>query len=238
MTMQHQIHPDDERLSALASGDPEATGDAALRAHLETCDRCMSLVRDLGELRIALAQLPDLPPSRPLQLVPPVAEPAVSGAGGGWLRRLAAPAMAAGIAMAVVGGIGFGATALSGLGAASGAAPFQEEDAQQPPESDTPDLVHGGAAGTPGESTSRDGANAENASPTPSLDLAEGGATPGASAAKAPEDEGRDEAASDDFAAIAVDFNRPGPWLAVIGAGVLLLLLGLVLRNAVQPRAG
>ena len=237
MTMQHLNHPDDERLSALASGDPDATGDATLRAHLQTCERCTSLVRDLGELRIALAQLPDLPPSRPLQLVPPVAEPAVSGAGGGWLRRLAAPAMAAGIAMAVVGGVGFGATALSGLGASSGAAPAYE-DAQQPPESETPAALGGGAAGTPGDSTTRDGSNAENASPTPSLDLAEGGATPGASAAEAPEDEGRDEGGSDDFAAIAFDFNRPEPWLAVIVAGVVLLLLGLVLRNVVNPRAG
>ena len=236
--MQHQIHPDDERLSALAGGDPEAAGDAALRAHLEGCERCTSLVRELGELRVSLAQLPDLPPSRPLQLVPPVPEPAASGAGGGWLRRLAAPAMAAGIAMAVIGGVGFGATALSGLGAASGAAPANE-DAQQPPVPETPALLDGGEV-TSGDSTSRGGFHAASASPRASLDLAEGGATPRAraSAAEAPEEDGRDEGASEDFAAIAVDFNRPGPWLVVLGGGVLLLLAGMALRHSVQPRAG
>ena len=88
--MQHPTHPDDERLAALAGGDPEVASDAALRAHVDSCDRCADIVRELGSLRTALAELPDLVPSRPLQLLPPVAEPRAA-ARGGWLRRLAGP---------------------------------------------------------------------------------------------------------------------------------------------------
>ncbi len=105
MTMQHQIHPDDERLAALAGGDPEVVSDAALRAHVDSCDQCAETVRELGSLRAALAELPDLVPSRPLQLLPPVAEPRAT-ARAGWLRRLAGPAMAAGLVLVVVGAIG------------------------------------------------------------------------------------------------------------------------------------
>ena len=68
-------HPDDERLSALASGDPEAAADAALTEHVASCIRCTDTVAELGALRASLAELPDLQPHRPLQLLPPVAEP-------------------------------------------------------------------------------------------------------------------------------------------------------------------
>ena len=57
--MQHPIHPDDERLAALAGGDPEVTSDTALRAHVDTCGQCAGVVRELGSLRTALAELPD-----------------------------------------------------------------------------------------------------------------------------------------------------------------------------------
>ncbi len=105
MTMQHPDHPQDERLAALAGGDPEVASDAALRAHVDSCDRCTDLVRDLASLRTALAELPDLAPSRPLQLLPPVDEPRTA-ASAGWLRRLARPAMAAGFVLVVVGAFG------------------------------------------------------------------------------------------------------------------------------------
>ncbi len=119
MTMQHPNHPDDERLAALAGGDPEVASDAALRAHVDTCDQCAGLVRELGSLRIALAELPDLVPSRPMQLLPPVAEP-LAPARGGWLRRLAGPAMAAGFVLVVAGAIGSSGI-VSGFGASAGA---------------------------------------------------------------------------------------------------------------------
>ena len=65
-------HPHDERLSALASGDPEAVADSALSEHVASCVRCTDTVAELGALRAALAEMPDLQPHRPLQLLPPV----------------------------------------------------------------------------------------------------------------------------------------------------------------------
>ena len=50
--MQHPTHPDDERLAALAGGDPEVTSDGALRAHVDSCDRCAETVR--GSARCVL----------------------------------------------------------------------------------------------------------------------------------------------------------------------------------------
>jgi hypothetical protein len=176
---------------------------------VESCEQCTSLVGDLGELRLALAQLPDLPPSRPLQLVPPVAEGAA--AGGGWLRRMAAPVMAAGAAMAVIGAVGFGAVALGGM-AASGAAIFQN-------------------VGDNLETTDR----GDNEAPRPagerSLDnFGEEVADP---------QEGFEPPAERDrLASLDIDFNGPGPWLVLAGAGVILLLLGLSLRHSRNPRAG
>ena len=123
--MQHQIHPDDERLAALAGGDPDVSADAGLHAHVAACDRCGPMVAELQQLSSALAELPDLVPSRPLQLVPPV--PAASDrAGSGWPRRLAAPMMAAGVVLVLVATIG-GSGALTALptsfGGAGAAAP-------------------------------------------------------------------------------------------------------------------
>jgi len=120
MTMQHQIHPDDERLAALAGGDADATADAGLRAHVSGCDRCGLMVADLQQLRSALAELPDLVPSRRLQLVPPV-PPVASPPSGGWLRRLAAPLMATGVVLVAAATVG-GSGALSGLGSFAGGA--------------------------------------------------------------------------------------------------------------------
>ena len=80
--MHDHNHPDDERLSALAGGDAEARADEALRAHVDACRRCSGLLSDLHRLRVALHELPDIAPSRPIQLLPPVDEP--RAAGGGW----------------------------------------------------------------------------------------------------------------------------------------------------------
>jgi hypothetical protein len=112
-------HPDDERLSALASHDDDATADAALTAHVSTCGRCTDLVTELGALRASLAELPDVAPSRPLQLLPPVDAPATSGAAV-WVRRLFAPAITAGAALAMVGLIGTAGPLVGGM-ASSGA---------------------------------------------------------------------------------------------------------------------
>jgi hypothetical protein len=105
MTMHDTRHPDDERLAALAGADDEAQADTALHSHVDACERCSSLLTELTTLRAALAELPDLAPSRPIQLVPPVEEPV--GAGSiGWARRLFAPVFAVGASLVLVGAVG------------------------------------------------------------------------------------------------------------------------------------
>ena len=113
--MLNSNHPDDERLSALVAADPDASADASLTAHVGGCERCADIVRELGFLRSALSDLPDIAPPRPLRLLSPVEADAVSGPDrlGQWARRLFAPALTAGAALAMVGVVG---TALPGLG--------------------------------------------------------------------------------------------------------------------------
>jgi hypothetical protein len=101
-------HPDDERLAALAGDETDARADASLSSHVDGCTRCSDIVAELGTLRASLAELPDLAPSRPLRLVPPAEAPASGPADGGvaWVRRLFAPLLTAGAALALVGVVG------------------------------------------------------------------------------------------------------------------------------------
>ena len=103
MTMHDQIHPDDERLAALAGSDPDAAADAALSAHVDGCARCSDVVRELQLMQAALGELPDLAPPRPLRLIPAVsdAQPSTS-----WVGRLFAPVLLAGSALVLVGAVG------------------------------------------------------------------------------------------------------------------------------------
>jgi hypothetical protein len=106
--MPNPHHPDDERLSALAARDDDAVADDALQAHTDRCDRCTELVIELSALRASLADLPDLLPARPLQLLPPVPDPTPPATDrlGAWVRRLFAPMVTAGAALALVGLVG------------------------------------------------------------------------------------------------------------------------------------
>ena len=105
--MHHSTHPDDERLAAYASADRDAVSDRELAGHIESCDRCRPIVNELTVLREALADLPDIAPSRPLRLIPPAADAAPRPGGVvEWLRRLAAPAMVAGVGLVLVGAVG------------------------------------------------------------------------------------------------------------------------------------
>jgi hypothetical protein len=124
-------HPDDERLSALAARDTEATEDATLTAHVTSCDRCAAAVRELGVLRTALADLPDIAPHRPLRLLPPVEADAPSAVDrlGLWARRLFAPALTAGAALAMVGVVGTALPSLGGMAQSGGADAASEERA-------------------------------------------------------------------------------------------------------------
>lgn len=209
MTMQYHDHPEDERLAALAGGDPDVTGDTSLREHVSACDRCGPLVDELAGLRIALAELPDLAPSRPIQLIPPIQSPEPRRGPLAWLRTLAGPAMAAGVGLALVGAVGLGSLALGGM--AAGGAIFQnvgtnlergaENDAVQP------------SAAAPGF------AAGQTASPT-----------------QVPAAEQGDRSAGEPPA--LTDTSTPLPWLSLLLIGVALLLIGLVLRFTIRPRAG
>lgn len=128
MTM-HEFdhHPSDEILAALAGDDAEARADLELAAHVGSCERCRDLVAEMASLRAALSDLPDIAPSRPLQLVPPVPEPALRR---GWLttlRGLAAPAMLAGAGLVLVGAVGLGGV-VAGSMAGGALQPAMQED--------------------------------------------------------------------------------------------------------------
>jgi hypothetical protein len=236
MTMQHPVHPDDERLAALAGDDSEVAADAALRAHVDACDRCTDVVRDLASLRSALSELPDLVPSRPLQLLPPVPE-AKAPARSGWLRRLAAPAMAAGFVLVVVGAVG--SSGLSVGQPASAEAPgeltgdVESEDSTSP----VPGVVApttrsaSGASGGPllgGESSGLDGAS-PRANRSSDQETASSPSAEAAPPANGGESEGD---------GLFAPTDPRLPWLVVLALGVGLLLAGIYLRFVQQPRAG
>ena len=229
MTMQHQIHPDDERLAALAGADPDAVADAELRAHVTSCPRCGDLVDEIATLRTALAELPDLVPSRPLQLLPPVAEPRAAGVG--WLRRLAAPIMAGGFGLVLVGAIG-----TSGVlnGASAGASPILQDVMER--EDGTP-------LGAAGQSPADIESNPRTLS---SRDYAEPPATVGTDDADTQSLRSGEEPAEVQplpgrgatGPGLLSTSDARMPWLVLIGLGVGLLLAGLYLRFSSQPRAG
>jgi len=230
--MQHPTHPEDERLSALASRDAEATEDAALTSHVASCARCADLVAELGALRMALAELPDLEPPRPLQLLPPASsEPAGEGIGA-WVRRLFAPAMTAGAAVAMVGLIGTAAPALSGM--ASG--PFQDSGTELG--SDAGRDMDG--AGDGGEAAEQSEAGAPAAA-------GEDSAYADATAAGRPSVEEQadtltDEDAAEDRSRVE-QFGRElpaerSPWPMVLFTGLALMVAAALLRWILVPRAG
>ncbi|MGI8999819.1 MAG: hypothetical protein ACR2GO_08950 [Candidatus Limnocylindria bacterium] len=224
--MLNQNHPDDEHLSALASHETDATADATLTTHVSSCDRCTELVSELRALRTALADLPDVQPSRPLRLLPPV-EAQASGVDrlGGWARRFFAPVLAAGAAVAMVGVVGTAAPALNQMDSGP-----QDDSAAA-------------------EEFSIPGASAAGREPT-TLDTAgeaDGGAFTGASE-PAPQVVERSESAVDEGASIsggddleapeqAVSADR-SPWPMVLFAGVALMIAALLMRWILVPRAG
>ncbi len=218
-------HPDDERLSALAAHDEDAAADAALASHVSTCIRCTDLVTELGALRASLAELPDLAPHRPLQLLPPVADAPATGAAG-WVRRLFAPALTAGAAIAMVGLVGTAGPLLGGM--ASGQA-FQdagaalEEAGGEAAESlaqvlRTDDLNSYGTGGeAPTAAGSSDGDSGEDSG-------SRGNEEPEASPA-------------DRELITQAPADRP-IWPMVLFTGVALMVAAVLLRWILVPRAG
>jgi len=226
MTMQNTPHPDDELLAAYAGGDADALADASLVAHLSVCDRCQPLVHELSLLRGALAELPDLIPSRPLRLIPPVPAPTARGS---WLRRLTAPAMAAGAGLVLVGAIGIGASAdVSGLFGQAGAA-FQNvgENLQ-------------GAGAPEGEATASDNAyvpGAVKGIPTPTSNETRG-STDSAGPSEPPSTRSSGEASPVVAPHPTNGSSAEQPWLTLLIAGVGLFGVSTALRFSLSPRAG
>lgn len=220
MTMQHVTHPDEERLAAYAGADREAVSDRELGAHIDGCDRCGPIVEELTVLRDSLALLPDIAPSRPLRLIPLATEPAPRRSGAReWLRRLAAPAMAIGAGLVLVGAVGIsGLAGLAGRLASMASAPSVQESSNGAgaPEDNGGDVSPAPGFLTDGEpsgrtETPRTQAGGDSVAPTPSAgsDL---GSLDGGSAEQ--------------------------PWLALLIAGFGLFGISAILRFSLTPRAG
>jgi hypothetical protein len=180
-------------------------------------------------LRAALAELPDLVPSRPLRLLPPVPEPTQSA---GWrigLRRAFAPLAVAGMVLLLVGGVG----ATGALGPADAGSFFQRiqfsapamEAATGQPEETAADV---GMA--PDEAASPEGSRGQTgAIATDSPRAADASAAPAESLAEMTA--GQDTSRDGDLAMIE---DRAG-WILAVLAGIGLLALALVLRRTAVP---
>ena len=237
--MLNQNHPDDERLSALASRDTDATADATLTAHVTSCDRCTELVNELGLLRVALADLPDLRPSRSLQLVPPVEADHAVDRLGGWARRFFAPVLVSGAALVLVGVIGTASPAITGMAssgqAGSAPSPAHEEAATAASEATASDHVAlpSIAAAAPGYAEGGDASTRDTATAEPSAEadtFASGGELAAAG------EPGTDSAEQDETANTLVESSR-SPWPMVLFAGVALIVGALLMRWILAPRA-
>lgn len=225
MNMNQHPHPDDERLSALAAADDDARTDASLRAHVNACDRCRGVMGELTSLRTHLAALPDLAPPRPIRFVlPPRAVAPVGFAQ--LVRRLFAPALAAGTTLAIIGAVGF-STSSMGLGGAAGAPPSAE------------------AGGAGAEFDALASTAAESAAAASEATTDDAGAGAGTVAAAS---DGQERSAALTEAPTALPYDSAEgveaggpsgpPWLPMLMGGVVLAGIALVLRFAVVPRAG
>jgi hypothetical protein len=241
MTMHSDRHPDDLRLSAYAAGDTDATSDRALATHFATCSRCKAILSDLNLLRGALADLPDLVPSRQLRLIPPVPAPAAPRSRPlEWVRRLAAPAMAAGAGLVLIGAVG--ASGLVGdisrdLRYAAAAASAGDTNEAGVPKSSTPTQpVPGGVGGA-----NPSGGTDASAAPVRSLswqEYASSSETPrsqtgGASPSPAPT---ADVAKDGSFGGL--ERSTEQPWLTLLIAGVALFAVSAVLRFSITAGGG
>ena len=225
-------HPHDERLSALASGDPEAVADSVLSGHVASCHRCTDTVAELGAMHAWLAELPDLRPHRPLQLIPPVADAPRADRVGGWARRFFAPVLTAGAALALVGVVGTTTTLLPAAQSDSGgddAAAGLEQEMFQATEEASPsqDRVVTGAAQSAdpmslGEDGAGDGAEAE---------------APAAEPGESPADAARQDNDGTGAETFAFSADRP-VWPMLLFAGVALMIAAVLLRWILAPRAG
>ena len=216
-------HPHDERLSALASGDPEATADASLTEHLAACARCTDTVGELSALRASLAELPDLRPHRPLRILPEVADaPSRADRLGGWARRFFAPALTAGAALAMVGLVGTASPAFDNFAASGGASAGSTEEPaamQREGAEDAASIAAApGGAAAEGYSVSSDGAENE-----PEVLSGAG--------------DDADRLSLDDEATQEALPAERSPWPMVLFSGVAIMIAAALLRWILAPRA-
>lgn len=205
-------HPADERLSALASHDVDAVDDAGLTAHVAACPRCTATVDELSSLRLALSELSDLAPDRPLRLLPPAdAAPDAADRLSGWVRRFFTPVLASGAAVALVGLIG-----TTGLvpGAQQAAVPEAEGAAELEAMESTDALFDNGGGDT--------------AAAAPSAGMA---GDSGAQVSRVAEDD-------DGRTGLSPLASQRSPWPMVLFAGVAIMVGALLLRWILVPRAG
>lgn len=239
MSMTTPAHPDPERLAALAGADPDALADGELEAHVAACESCGPQVRDLTALRAALAELPDLAPSRPLRLLPPVADPAASS---GWrtaFRRAFAPVAVAGMVLLLVGSVG--TTGVLGPADAQELLGRFSVGAQAPAPAEAPETYatdSGGDAGAP-ETPAPGAADSQAASPEGTRSLVGPAESPSpiADEQTAPTDSmaqviGEAESGRDGELAVVED---RGGWIAAALLGIGLLGLAFVLRRSAAP---
>lgn len=228
-------HPDDERLSALAARDDDASADADLVAHVDACTACADLVAELGTLRSSLAALPDIAPPRPLRLLPTVEPegPGVADRLGGWARRLFAPALTAGVALAMVGLVGTAAPALEGMaGGADAGTAFERADLDEAdPDAYAADGAEAGAeqpGGEPAEEQRVLGTSDRPTSEEGEVDNFDTAGSPAPAGAEPPED---------GSATASLPAQR-SPWPMVLFTGVALAIGALLLRWILVPRPG
>lgn len=224
-------HPDDERLSALASGDTDATDDASLTGHVSSCIRCTDLVNELGALRASLAELPDVPPSRPLRLLPPVeTEASRIDRAGGWARRFFAPVLTAGAALALVGLVGTTTPAFRTQEIVQDVG--SELSAQASMAVEAPAAEGGAGAGAPAasaeEATDGEALSAGDASSPTESNVERTLSAPGETA----------DDVDDGATALAPAPAERSPWPMVLFTGVALMVAAALLRWILAPRAG
>jgi hypothetical protein len=238
--MMNTNHPDDEVLAAFAGADPDVTGDPAASQHVASCDRCAATVADLRSLSMALGELPDLAPHRPLRFLPPVAEPRPSLADrlGVLVRGIFAPALTAGAALVLVGTVGTFGPSMAGSQAGDGGAAPQNEAAIEAQESAQSDMAAPGAqsraeASPTAEGAAEDGLSAGAPSEQPTVLEAQ----PSAAALNGLDRTATTSGDAGDETAGAGQTDRP-IWPMVLFSGVALIVLMLMLRWIFAPRAG
>ena len=232
--MLNQNHPEDERLSALASREADAVADVSLADHLATCVRCADLVAELRVIRASLAELPDVQPHRPLRLLPEMeTEPRAVDRAGGWARRFFAPVLTAGAALAMVGLVGTAAPSFGSFGAGAAAA------SQSAPGDAAAEAAASNGAGEPAAAPSADMAIGTHGLAAEGTDGGERDAEtmrPLQSSGRAyTEDSSGDGDEAERLTSLPAERS---PWPMVLFSGVALMVAAGLLRWVMAPRAG